>query len=99
MTPQHNLDFSEALRACKAGARIARTGWNGEGMWVAWSPGHDALPAASFWAGPNRDYAEAIGGTARVQPSFTMKTADGSIQIGWLASQSDMNATDWMILP
>lgn len=28
------MDFSEALTACKNGARIARNGWNGSGMWV-----------------------------------------------------------------
>lgn len=29
------MDFSEALRAAKAGMRVARSGWNGKGMWVS----------------------------------------------------------------
>ena len=29
------MNFSEALQAAKEGARIARTGWNGKGQWVA----------------------------------------------------------------
>lgn len=29
------MDFSEALQDAKDGQRIARTGWNGKGLWVA----------------------------------------------------------------
>lgn len=29
------IDFSEALKAVKAGKKIQRSGWNGKGMWVA----------------------------------------------------------------
>ncbi len=28
------MTFSEALEAIKAGKRVARTGWNGEGMYL-----------------------------------------------------------------
>lgn len=28
------MDFGEALRLLKDGARIARSGWNGKGMWL-----------------------------------------------------------------
>jgi hypothetical protein len=28
------MDFSQALTALKLGARIARSGWNGKGMWL-----------------------------------------------------------------
>lgn len=28
------MDFSQALFAMKGGARIARLGWNGQGMWI-----------------------------------------------------------------
>lgn len=66
-------------------------------MWLALSPGHTSLPSEKFWAGPNRDYAEAQGGTAHVLPCITMKTATGEILMGWLASQSDMLAEDWAV--
>ena len=29
------MDFGAALAALKAGDRVARTGWNGQGMWLA----------------------------------------------------------------
>lgn len=92
------IDFGGALRALKTGARVARAGWNGKGMWLALSPGVPALSAEKFWAGPNREYAWANGGQAEVLPCITMKTATGEILMGWLASQSDMLAEDWRVL-
>ena len=47
---------------------------------------------------PNAEYAEQNGGTAKVMPYVTMKTADGAIVMGWLASQTDMLAEDWEIV-
>ena len=94
-----SLDFSEALNWLKAGKRIQRAGWNGKDMWLALSPGVTALPAEKFWAGPNRSYAEGRGGAADVLPCITMKTATGEILMGWLASQSDMLAEDWRVIP
>lgn len=29
------MTFSQALEAIKTGARVARNGWNGKGMWIA----------------------------------------------------------------
>lgn len=28
------MDFGDAIRALKAGKRVARAGWNGKGMWL-----------------------------------------------------------------
>lgn len=92
------MDFGDAIRALKEGCTVAREGWNGKGMWLALSPGHPSLSAQKFWAGPNRDYAEASGGHAPVLPCITMKTATGEILMGWLASQTDMLAEDWVIV-
>ena len=30
-----DLTFGDALRLLKAGERVARSGWNGKGMWIA----------------------------------------------------------------
>lgn len=92
------MDFGQALHALRNGERVARAGWNGKGMWLAYSPGSPALPADKFWAGLNRRFAEENGGTAEVLPSITMKTADNKILMGWLASQTDMLAMDWEIV-
>lgn len=94
------LTFSHALEALKSGARVARAGWNGKGMWIALScdEGRET-PMEQFWSRHARDYARQHGGTATVLPCIIMKTATGDILMGWLASQTDMLADDWMILP
>lgn len=85
-----------AVKQLQNGDRVRRAGWNGKGMWLAYSPGKESLPAGFFWAPPNRDYAaDQPSGGARVLPCITMKTADGAILMGWLASQTDLLATDW----
>lgn len=96
--PVQALTFGDALHMLKLGKRVARAGWNGKGMWLAYSPGSEALPASAFWAPPNAAYAREQGGTAVVLPCITMKTATGEILMGWLASQSDMLAEDWVVL-
>jgi hypothetical protein len=93
------MNFGQALEALKEGMRVSRAGWNGKGMWLAYSPGAKSLPAERFWGGPNREYAGAIGGTADVLPCITMKTATGEVLMGWLASQTDMLSEDWDVLP
>ena len=89
------MNIGEAIAHLKAGGRVARAGWNGKGMWLAFSPGSQGLPAERFWAGPNADFARANGGSADVLPCITMKTATGEILMGWLASQTDLLAEDW----
>jgi hypothetical protein len=92
------MTFGDALIMLKAGQRVARAGWNGKGMWLALSCGETKdVPADRFWSEHNRAHAEACGGTAKVLPSITMKTADGEILMGWLASQTDMLAEDWRV--
>ncbi|MEM8971343.1 MAG: Gp49 family protein [Pseudomonadota bacterium] len=100
--PTYNLNFGQALQALKAGKRVAREGWNGKGMWLSLSAEAGtkrSVIAESFWSFNNSHYAQSLGGKASVLPSITMKTADGDILMGWLASQTDMLAEDWTILP
>ncbi len=90
--------FGQALASIKDGHRVARAGWNGKDMWIAYSPGSAALPAEGFWSPANKAFAEANGGSAEVLPCITFKTADNKILMGWLASQTDMLSNDWTIL-
>jgi hypothetical protein len=96
------LDFGSALRMLRAGARVARKGWNGKDMWLALSSGDYGtareIDADKFWSRHNRAFAEANGGKATVLPCITMKTASGEILMGWLASQTDMLTDDWFIV-
>ena len=96
-----NLDFGQALRALKSGQRVARAGWNGKGMWLSLSgnAGGSIVHYSDFWSTNNATFAASQPDeSAVVLPSITMKTADDKILMGWLASQTDMLADDWMIV-
>ena len=88
-----------AVKQMQDGRKVRRAGWNGKGMWIALSgtDGVRDIPTASFWSPANRAYAESQGGSAKVLPCITMKTATGEILMGWLASQTDLLAGDWEI--
>lgn len=94
------MSFGDALFALKMGSRICRQGWNGKGMWLSLSGplGGRNIAFENFWSSNNSDYARQNGGSATVLPCITMKTATGEILMGWLASQTDMLADDWMIV-
>lgn len=94
------MSFGDAIAAMKAGKKVARRGWNGKGMWlcIPLRDGPREIPADGIWGEPNADYAKHNGGTVKVMPYITMKAADGSIVMGWLASQTDMLALDWQVV-
>lgn len=95
------LTFGHAIEAMKRGAKVARAGWNGKDMWVALSNTPVACRSVSadgFWSKHGRDFAMSQGGWAQVLPCFLMKTADNKILQGWLASQTDMVAEDWIVI-
>jgi hypothetical protein len=96
------MDFGDAIRALKRGDRVAREGWNGKNMWLSLSGGPKGqyVSHEDFWSEHNAAYAALQpGGMAHVLPCITMKTADGSILMGWLASQTDMLSEDWVVVP
>ena len=82
------MNFGEALEALKLGSKVARSGWNGKGMFL-------------FLVKPVEiEYKKALPSkydSAEHLESIAMKTADDKILVGWLASQSDMLAEDWEI--
>lgn len=90
------MDIGQAVAAIKDGKRVARAGWNGVGMWVAYSPGHPGLAAANFWSPANKAEAERCGGALPVHASMTLRT-DSGIAMGWSPSTSDTLAEDWFI--
>ncbi len=89
-----DMNFSEALAACKAGSRICRSGWNGKNMWVAFSPGFE-LPPEQIFSPPIREH---VGnGTGTFLPYLMMLTAQGDF-VPWLVSQTDLLAEDWQVV-
>lgn len=85
----NTFDFSEALKALKDDKMVARSGWNGKGMFLflirgyAWDFATDAteepineLDTLSF---------------------ICLKTVDRTL-VPWQASQTDILASDWFIV-
>ncbi len=85
----HNLNFGEALSLLKQGAKVARAGWNGKGMFVFLVPGSVFNVSRPPLLGI---YPE--GTEIRYHAHIDMKTADGMV-VPWLASQTDVLAEDW----
>jgi hypothetical protein len=90
------MTFGEAIKQMKGGKRAARHGWNGKDMWVAWLPPvvyakEMVNPRVKALIGPDHDL--------RCAAYFAMWTAQGEWQLGWNASQADMSAEDWFLLP
>ena len=83
------ITFGLAIEALKKGMRVARAGWNGKGMF---------LYLDSSYMIKGQDTVQLKGNTYERLPSICMKTADNKWLTGWLASQTDMLADDWMIL-
>lgn len=97
-----DMSFGEALEKLKTGESVARKGWNGEGMSLFLNPGRVArgreIPDCKVNGLPVSLFQEGNPETTTFMPALCMIAADGSIVTGWLASQTDMLAEDWMMI-
>lgn len=91
--PVDGLTFGLAIEAMKQGKKVARAGWNGKGMFLFLVPGSTFKVNRVSLLGI---YPE--GTEINYCPHIDMKTADGKV-VPWLASQTDVLAEDWSILP
>jgi hypothetical protein len=81
---ENGIDFGWALAALKNGRRVARVGWNGRGMWLALQvPDEHSKMTLPYL------YIEYPEGHAAYP---------NGCRVPWLASQTDMLATDWVVL-
>lgn len=91
------FDFGSAIRALKFGMKVARKGWNGKGMFLWLKPA--ATVKAEWCKDPMlKGLAEANRGEIEALGTICMFTAQKQILSGWLASQTDMLAEDWVIV-
>ena len=86
------MNFSDALNALKVGARVARIGWNGKGMFLFLVPG-------SIFAVNREPLLSIMGEGTQVEyhAHIDMKTAQGYV-VPWLASQADLLSEDWTVI-
>lgn len=78
------MNFGGAVEMMKAGRKVARSGWNGKGMWL--------MLVQNYQVG----FDPSVLGR-KLLPWIGMKTADDSF-VPWLASQTDVLAEDWEIV-
>ena len=83
------MNFGEAIIAVQKGNKIKRNGWNGKNQYVELATCINYKNTKGEIVNCNHD---AIGNKAL---AFV---GTSGVQIGWLASQSDMLATDWEIV-
>lgn len=81
------MNFGHALEMLKHGKRVARKGWNGKGMFLFLATGKEF---------ESENFGDKLPDI--VNDVICMKTAQNTICIGWLASQTDMLAEDWELI-
>lgn len=81
------FSFGEAVKYLKRGMKVKRRGWNGKNQYIE-------IAAAISYKNPEHEIInvehDAIGNRA------VAFVGTSGVQIGWLASQADMLAEDWM---
>jgi hypothetical protein len=94
------MSFGHAVEALKKGKRVCRSGWNGKNMFLFLLPASDGIPTSVIHDPALQAVIESeVGGnTFNALGSIRMFTADKKVLTGWLASQTDMLADDWMIV-
>lgn len=80
--------FGEAIRRLKAGQKVARKGWNGKSQYIQLATGISYKSATGEIVNCEHD---AIGNKA------IAFVGTSGVQMGWLASQADMLAEDWIV--
>lgn len=87
------MNFETVLSYVKSGMKVRRQGWNGKGMFIF------LVPGSTFKV--NRPPLLGIypeGTEIKYHAHIDMRTADGQI-VPWLASQTDILADDWEVVP
>lgn len=82
-----------AIEALKHGARVARAGWNGKGMWLTLVSGWNGSLTGTLQTSTLVMPPEWVG----YANFIAMYTAD-QVLVPWLPSQTDILAEDWVIL-
>ena len=90
--PTHGMTFGLAIEAMKQGAKVARAGWNGSGMFAYYVPAN-SYPAQTGVA----KHHFGNGALVPYRAYLALKTAQGDVAT-WAPSCSDALAEDWIIV-
>lgn len=84
------VGFDYALSALKDGKKVARTGWNGKGMYVYYVPGAE-------YEACTKTARKEFGNKVPYEPYFAIKNVKGTIST-WVPSINDCLAEDWELV-
>ena len=84
---EETFSFGEAIKYLKRGMKVARKGWNGKKQYIQLASGISYKTADNQIVNCEHD---AIGNKA------VAFVGTSGVQMGWLASQADMLAEDWV---
>lgn len=82
------MKFGEAIEFVKNGYKASRQGWNGKGQYIELATNISYVNGIGEYVNVNH---EEIGNRA-----IAFVGTSGT-QLGWLASQADMLANDWIV--
>ena len=83
------MDFGRAIQLLKVGQRVQRQGWNGKNQYIE-------LATNISYKNANNEIVNAEHGAIGNKAIAFVGTS--GVQLGWLASQTDMLAEDWKIV-
>ena len=81
--------FGDAIKYIKRGLKVKRKGWNGKNQYIQLATGSSYKSATGEIVNCEHD---AIGNMA------VAFVGTSGVQLGWLASQADMLAEDWVFV-
>lgn len=83
----YSYSFSVAIDMLKNGTKVSRAGWNGKGQYIY------LVPSALYDAQTDVAKTE-FGEKVPYRAYLAIKTVQADV-VPWVASQSDLLATDW----
>lgn len=89
-TEEGTMTFGHAIEAAKKGFKVARIGWNGQGMYAYIVP-------ANMYPAQTEISKKEFGDTVPYRAYWALKTAQNDIAT-WSPSGSDSLAEDWVIV-
>lgn len=87
--PEESMTFGEAIECMKVGMKVSRAGWNGKNQYIELASNISYVNSACDTV--NAEHQD-IGNKA------VAFIGTRGVQLGWLASQSDMLAEDWYVV-
>ena len=95
------MNFGQAIEALKSGKKVTRVGWNSKGMFIYLTSGSKVPAILMKPETANHLFEEKLlecDEIVTINPHIDMKASDGTVVIGWFASQTDMLAEDWNVV-